>query len=73
MLGRHHALLSAITAAAIFLPLSSVEPIITILGLAGVIIGSLLPDVDSPDAAIYHPEVRGSASELVLVVYSLSR
>ena len=59
MLGRHHALLSALTAAAIFLPLLTVRPILALLGLAGVTIGSLLPDVDSPDAAIYHTEVRG--------------
>lgn len=59
MLGRHHLLLSTLTAAAVFIPLFFLSPILALLGIAGVGIGSLLPDVDSPDAAIYHQEVRG--------------
>ena len=72
MLGRHHALLSALTAAAIFLPLLTVRPILALLGLAGVTIGSLLPDVDSPDAAIYHTEVRGMGGTAGDLVNSLA-
>lgn len=59
MLGRHHLSLSVGTAALVFLPIFPVFPLISILALVGTAIGSLIPDADSPDAAIFHTEVRG--------------
>ena len=59
MLGRHHLTLSAGTVALIVLPLFSIHPHETLLVFAGTIIGSLVPDAASPDAAILHGEIKG--------------
>lgn len=59
MLGRHHLSLSVATVALVALPLFAVYPNAVILALVGAAIGSLIPDADSPDAAIFHSEVKG--------------
>ena len=62
MLGSQHLLLSLFTAAALALPLylgGFLLPTLFLLFLAGVFIGSLAPDADAPDAAIFH-KARGS-------------
>lgn len=59
MLGRHHLALSVTTVALVVFPLFPRYPNAVLLALSGATIGSLIPDADSPDAAIFHPEVRG--------------
>lgn len=59
MLGRHHISLSVATVAIVVLPLFPTHPNETLLVLTGTAIGSLIPDADSPDAAIFHEEVKG--------------
>lgn len=59
MLGRHHISLSVGTVAVAVLPFFSLYPIPVLLVLTGTAIGSLIPDADSPDAAIFHNEVKG--------------
>lgn len=59
MLGRHHLLLSVATVGLVVAPLFTTYPNVVLLAIAGCAIGSLVPDADSPDAAIFHPEVRG--------------
>lgn len=70
MLGSQHLLLSVFTAAALALPLylgGFLLPTLFLLFLAGVFIGSLAPDADAEDAAIFHSRVKGlgSAGRLV--------
>lgn len=59
MLGRHHLTLSVATVAVVALPWFTVAPEFVLLVLTGTAIGSLIPDADSPDAAIFHGEVKG--------------
>lgn len=59
MLGRHHLTLSVGTVALVVLPLFTLFPNEVLVVLVGTAVGSLIPDADSPDAAIFHPEVRG--------------
>lgn len=63
MLGRHHLSLSVATVALVVFPLFTLYPTAVLLALAGAAIGSLIPDADSPDAAIFHTEVRGMKKE----------
>lgn len=63
MLGRHHLSLSVATVALVVFPLFTLYPNATLLALLGAAIGSLIPDADSPDAAIFHTEVRGMKKE----------
>lgn len=59
MLGRHHLLLSVATVGLVAAPLFVLAPTIALVALAGTAIGSLIPDADAEDAAIFHTEVRG--------------
>lgn len=59
MLGRHHLLLSVGTVALVVSPLFAHYPNAVLVAIVGTAVGSLIPDADSPDAAIFHPEVRG--------------
>lgn len=59
MLGRHHFTLSIATVAAVIVPFASVAEIPVLISLLGVAIGSLIPDVDAADAAIFHTNVSG--------------
>jgi len=57
MLGRHHLLLSLFTVAFLFVPYFEKYSELTLFVLIGVAIGSLIPDADSPDAAIFHEKI----------------
>ncbi len=57
MLGRHHLLISVFTAAFLFIPYFQENMELTFIMLLGVAVGSLVPDADSPDAAIFHKKV----------------
>lgn len=59
MLGRHHLLLSVATVSLVVAPLFIHHPLPVLLVLAGTAIGSVIPDADSPDATVFHQEVRG--------------
>lgn len=61
MLGKNHIVLSLFTVSAILMPflLDGTNAGLFILAMIGVGIGSLAPDADSPDAAIFHKKVRG--------------
>lgn len=61
MLGKNHIILSLFTASAILMPFlfDGTNTGLFILAMIGVGIGSLAPDADSPDAAIFHKKVRG--------------
>lgn len=76
MLGRHHLTLSVSTVAIIVFPLFTSYPHFVMLALLGAAIGSLVPDADSPDAAIFHSEVKGlkkdSFSDLVQITAVLN-
>ena len=57
MLGRHHLLLSLFTVTLLFVPYFQEYTELTLLILLGVAVGSLVPDTDSPDAAIFHEKI----------------
>ena len=61
MLGKDHITLSLFTVSVILMPffLDRTTAGLFILAMVGVGIGSLAPDADSPDAAIFHKKVRG--------------
>lgn len=59
MLGRHHFLLSAISGGIIIAPLLGKHLEAAILTFIGIAIGSLIPDVDSADATIFHTKIKG--------------
>lgn len=61
MLGKDHITLSLFTFSIILMPfyLSGTHTGLFILALISIGIGSLAPDADSPDAAIFHNNVRG--------------
>jgi inner membrane protein len=55
MQGDQHVLISVLSAGLMLAPwLSAIDPLWTVLLLAGVFIGSLAPDADAADAAIMH-------------------
>ncbi len=64
MLGRHHLLLSLFTAILIILPYFEENTELTLILLMGIAIGSLIPDADSPDAAIFHEKIKGVKGDL---------
>jgi len=61
VLGKDHITLSLFTVSVILMPflLDGTTTGLFILAMIGVGIGSLAPDADSPDAAIFHKKVRG--------------
>ncbi|HDN65206.1 MAG TPA: metal-dependent hydrolase [Methanosarcinales archaeon] len=61
MLGKDHIILSLFTVSAIFMPflLDRTNTGLFVLAMIGVGIGSLAPDADSQDAAIFHTKVKG--------------
>ncbi len=67
MLGRHHLLLSLFTVAILFVPYFQENTELTLVILIGVAIGSLMPDADSPDAAIFHEKVhiKGNLGKII--------
>lgn len=71
MLGKHHLLLSLFTAAILVVPYFFQYPELVLVIIIGVAIGSLVPDADSPDAAIFHEKVKGIKGELSQVINGL--
>lgn len=60
MRGDQHVAISLCSAGLLLAPLSmSLEPAVILLALLGVFIGSLAPDADARDAAIFHTRVHG--------------
>ncbi|MFB6115765.1 MAG: hypothetical protein ABEK04_05795, partial [Candidatus Nanohalobium sp.] len=59
MLGRQHLMLSVATVSVVLAPyLESAEGFVIVM-LLGTGIGSLIPDVDAQDAAVFHNDIRG--------------
>ncbi|MBE0516372.1 MAG: metal-dependent hydrolase [Methanophagales archaeon] len=71
MLGKHHLILSLFTAAILVVPYFLQYPELTLLVVIGIAIGSLVPDADSPDAAIFHEKVKGVKGELGQLINGL--
>ena len=63
MLGRQHLMISVTTAFALAVPFIESFEALSFVFLIGAAIGSLIPDVDAPDATIFHSHVRGLSSE----------
>ena len=59
MLGRDHLLLTVATVSLVLAPLFTLYPTFVVVALVGTAVGSLIPDADSPDAAIFHTRVSG--------------
>ncbi len=59
MLGKQHLTLSVMTAAVLLTPLMQSHPIHVIISFIGVAVGSLIPDIDAKDAAVFHTNIRG--------------
>lgn len=62
MLGRQHLKLSVMTYTTLITPFVQDHFVQALIGLIGVSIGSLIPDVDSVDAAVFHSNVKGLGS-----------
>ena len=62
MLGRQHLKLTVMTYTALITPFVQEYFIQALIGLVGVSIGSLIPDIDSVDAAVFHSNVKGLGS-----------
>ncbi|MFQ3308414.1 MAG: inner membrane protein [Candidatus Nanohaloarchaea archaeon] len=59
MLGRQHLMLSVSTASVMIIPLiEKLDGFLTLITV-GVVIGSLIPDVDASDATVFHKNVKG--------------
>jgi len=71
MLGRDHLLLSVATVSLVLAPLFTLYPNAMLVAIVGTAIGSLVPDADSPDAAIFHTRVGGIRGDLGTVVNSI--
>jgi membrane-bound metal-dependent hydrolase YbcI (DUF457 family) len=59
MLGRKHLLLSIATVSVIIAPHVQTNKVFVFTILIGTAIGSLIPDVDASDAAIFHRDIKG--------------
>lgn len=59
MLGRQHFTLSVTTAFLVLTPFFGDHRIAAISALAGIAIGSLIPDIDAPDATVFHSKIKG--------------
>ena len=62
MLGRQHLKLTVMTYTALVAPFVQEYFIQALIGLLGASIGSLIPDIDSVDAAVFHSNVKGLGS-----------
>ncbi len=68
MLGRHHLLLSLATVSCLLVPFLDEYPGFVLLAFFGTAVGSLIPDVDSHDAAIFHENVKGLNGDVGIFV-----
>ena len=71
MLGRDHLLLTIATVSLVLAPLFTRYPTVVLVALVGTAIGSLIPDADSPDAAIFHMNVSGLRGGIGSVLNSI--
>ncbi|MFO7794325.1 MAG: metal-dependent hydrolase [Candidatus Nanohaloarchaea archaeon] len=62
MLGRQHLKLTVMTYTALIIPFLQEHSTQALIGLIGVSIGSLIPDIDSVDSAVFHSNVKGLGS-----------
>lgn len=62
MLGRQHLKLTVMTYTALITPFVQEYFIQALIGLIGASIGSLIPDIDSVDAAVFHSNVKSLGS-----------
>lgn len=62
MLGKQHLTLSVMSMTPVLIPWLESYPFFVIISLIGVGIGSLIPDVDAKDAAVFHTNIRGLKS-----------
>lgn len=59
MLGRQHLMLSIATVSAILVPFLQSSEAFVFTMFIGAAIGSLIPDIDAPDAAVFHQDIQG--------------
>jgi len=59
MLGRQHFLLSTVTSLVVVSPFIQSHEVLSLASVLGVAIGSLIPDIDAPNATIFHTSVKG--------------
>jgi len=71
MLGQHHVSLSVLTALILLIPYMHSHTSLSAIILFGVAIGSLVPDADSSDAAIFHRKVKGGSKGYIQAINSL--
>lgn len=63
MLGKHHLLITTLTVGAIVAPLVYIAPTAVGIVIIAAMIGGLLPDADSSNAAIFHRDVSGFSKD----------
>lgn len=71
MLGRHHLTISLATGGALLAPYLDNNSTLVLFMMFGVAIGSLTPDADSQDSAIFHEKVKGLRGNLKKIVNGL--
>jgi membrane-bound metal-dependent hydrolase YbcI (DUF457 family) len=71
MLGRQHLMLSVATVSIIMAPFLENHSTFVLVMFAGAGIGSLIPDIDAPDAAVFHQDLRGLNSDFGQAVNNL--
>ena len=70
MLGRQHLMLTLATTAVLLTPLLEEYPGFVAVMFFGAGVGSLIPDVDAEDAAVFHSDIKGLNGELGKAVNS---
>ena len=68
MLGRQHLILSFLSSVVVASPLLRIDSFYFLLAVAGVSIGSLIPDVDAEDASIFHSNIRGLKGDTGMIL-----
>ncbi|QGA80518.1 metal-dependent hydrolase [Candidatus Nanohalobium constans] len=71
MLGRQHLMLSVASVSVVLAPFLLRAELLVFTLFFGVAIGSLIPDVDAPDAAVFHRDVRGLSGDFGSAVNNL--
>ena len=71
MLGRQHLMLSVATVSVLLAPFLDSHSGFVLVMFAGAGIGSLIPDIDAQDAAVFHQDLRGLNSEFGQAVNNL--
>lgn len=71
MLGRQHLMLSVVTGLILIIPIAHILDGFIALVIIGVSIGSLIPDVDASDAAVFHRNINGLNRQMGRLVNGL--